>query len=83
VAEAARWDGLRGIVAWNCGETDPRDLVIQYRRLSEIEACFRTNRHDLAIRPVFHWKERRVRATVAIRHMAFRRPGGWPGGAIA
>ncbi len=71
VAGAARWDGLRGIVAWGCGETDPRDLVIQYRRLAEIEACFRTNKHDLAIRPVFHWKERRVRAHIAICYMAF------------
>ncbi len=71
VAEAARWDGLRGIVAWGCGETDPRDLVIQYRRLSEIEACFRINKHDLAIRPILHWKERRVRAHIAICYMAF------------
>lgn len=71
VAEAARWDGLRGVVAWGCDEADPRDLVIQYRRLSEIEACFRTNKHDLGIRPIFHWKEHRVRAHVAICYMAF------------
>ena len=71
VAEAARWDGLRGIVAWGCDEADPRDLVVQYRRLSEIEACFRANKHDLRIRPVFHRKERRVRAHIAICYMAF------------
>ena len=39
---------------------DPRDLVIQYRRLSGIEACFRTNKHDL-----------RIRAHIAICCMAF------------
>ena len=71
VAAAARWDGLRGIVAWGCDRTDPRELIIQYRKLAEIEACFRTNKHDLAIRPVFHWKERRVRAHLAICYMAF------------
>ncbi len=59
MAEAARWDGLRGIVAWGCDEADPRDLVVQYRTLPEIEACFRANKHDLRIRPVFHWNERR------------------------
>ncbi len=72
VAEAARWDGLRGITAWGCDDADPRDLVIQYRRLREIEACFRANRHDPGIRPVFHWKPRRVKAHIAVRYMAFR-----------
>ena len=72
VAEAARWDGLRGIMAWGCDDADPRDPVIQYRRLREIEACFRANRHDPGIRPVFHWKPRRVKAHIAVRYMAFR-----------
>ena len=65
------WDGLRGIVAWGCEEMDARDLVVQYRQLSTIEACFRINKHDLKIRPVFHWKERRVRSHLAICYMAF------------
>ena len=71
IAEAAKWDGLRGIVAWGCGASDPRDLVVQYRRLSEIESCFRANKHDLKIRPIFHWLDRRVRAHIAICYMAF------------
>ena len=65
------WDGLRGIVAWGCEEKDARDLVVQYRRLSTIEECFRINKHDLRIRPVFHWKEHRVRSHLAICYMAF------------
>ncbi len=71
IAEAERRDGLRGIVAWGCDDMDPLDLVIQYRRLSEIESCFRTDKHDLSIRPVFHWKEQRVRAHIAVCYMAF------------
>ncbi len=71
IAQAARWDGLRGVVAWGCDQTDPREWVIQYRRLSEIEACFRTNKHDLSIRPIFHWKAHRVQAHIAICYMAF------------
>ena len=71
VKEDAKWDGLRGIVAWSCGEDDPRELVAQYRRLAEIEACFRTNKHDMKIRPIFHWKENRVRAHIAVCYMAF------------
>ena len=71
IAAAARWDGLRGIMAWGCDDADPRGLVTQYRRLSEIEACFRANKSDLRIRPVFHWKPRRIRAHIAICYMAF------------
>ncbi len=71
IAQAARWDGLRGIIAWGCDQTDPSELIVQYCRLSEIEACFRTNQHDLSIRPIFHWKPRRVQAHIAICYMAF------------
>ena len=71
VARLAAWDGLKGIVAWGCADHDPRDLVVQYRQLAEIEACFRTNKHDLRIRPIYHWKERRIRSHLAICYMAF------------
>ena len=71
IARVAQWDGLRGIITWGCQERDPRALVMQYRQLAEIEACFRTNKHDLKIRPIFHWKERRIKAHLAICYMAF------------
>ena len=71
MAEAARWDGLHGIQAWGLDDQDPKSLIRQYRRRWEIEACFRTNKHDLKIRPVFHWKPRRIRAHIAICYMAF------------
>ena len=67
----AAWDGLKGIVAWGCHDRDPRDLVVQYRQLAEIEACFRTNKHDLRIRSISYWKEHRVRSHLAICYMAF------------
>ncbi len=57
VEAAARWDGLSGIVAWGHDDADARELVLQYRRLWQIEACFRSNKHDLKIHPIFHWAE--------------------------
>ncbi len=27
IAQAARWDGLRGIIAWGCDQTDPSELI--------------------------------------------------------
>ena len=71
ITAAAAWDGLRWVVAWGCGEANPRDLVVQSRRLWEIGACFRANKHDLKIRPIFHWRDRRIRALIAICYMAF------------
>ena len=53
---------MRGIVAWGCDTDDPCDLICQYRRVAKIEACFRTSKHDL-----------RIRAHIAICHMAFCR----------
>ena len=53
VDRAARWDGIQGIVTWGLDISDQRELVRHYRRLWEIEACFRTNKHDLRIRPIY------------------------------
>ena len=45
-----------------------------YRGLWQIEEGFRVLKHTLAIRPVFHWTERRVRAHIAICFAAFAIP---------
>lgn len=63
------WDGLHGII------TNDKDITIeeaqrQYSLLWQIEACFRVSKHDLKIRPIYHWTERRIRAHIAICFMA-------------
>lgn len=65
----ALWDGLHGII------TNDKKLTIeeaqeQYSMLWQIEACFRVSKHDLKIRPIYHWTERRIRAHIAICFMA-------------
>ena len=42
-----------------------------YAQLWRIEQGFRVIKHGMAIRPIFHWTERRVRAHVAISYTAF------------
>ena len=69
VAEAARWDGLRGVVS-NLSDQSPADLLSQYHGLWKIEECFRVSKTDLRIRPIFHWTPKRVRAHLAICFMA-------------
>ncbi len=46
-------------------------LTVGVRQLWTIERSFRTNKHDLRIRPIFHWKPSRIRAHLAICYLAF------------
>lgn len=70
VAEAARWDGLKGVVT-NLRDIPAGELLARYRDLWRIEESFRITKHDLRARPVFHWTPRRVKAHLAISFMAF------------
>jgi transposase len=36
-----------------------------------VEESFRINKHDLLIRPIFHWSEQKIKAHIAIAFMAF------------
>jgi len=71
IRAAARWDGLHAILVHGADDLEARDALARYHQLWEIEACFRTNKHDLKIRPIYHWTPRRVRAHIAICYMAF------------
>jgi len=68
--EAAKWDGLHGIIT-NSQTLSPRDLLEHYRGLWQVEESFRITKHDLKVRPIFHWTPDRVKAHLAISFMAF------------
>jgi len=70
IEEAARWDGLLGIIT-NITDSEPASLLKHYRGLWQIEESFRVNKCDLKMRPIFHWKPHRVKAHIAISFMAF------------
>lgn len=65
-----QWDGLHGVITNVKDETCSR-LLSRYRELWKIEEAFRFNKHDLKLRPVYHWKPERIRAHIAICYMAF------------
>lgn len=69
LAEEARWDGLYGVVT-NVKEKSAETILDQYRGLWQIEECFRVSKHDLKIRPIFHWTPARIKAHVAIAFMS-------------
>jgi len=70
IEEAARWDGLLSVIT-NIDDRPPEDLLKHYRGLWQIEESFRINKHDLKMRPIYHWKPHRVKAHIAISFMAF------------
>ncbi len=67
---AEQWDGLHGLFS-NIKDKSPEELIGLYSRLWRIEESFRINKHTLKMRPIFHFKEERIKAHVAICYMAF------------
>ena len=66
----ARWDGLHGVLT-NDDELIPAEIISQYRRLWQIEESFRINKHDLKMRPIYHWTPERIRAHILICFIAY------------
>jgi len=81
IEQAAKWDGLHGVITnIPFNEMNLEDVANRYREQWQIEECFRISKHDLRMRPIFHWSPQRVRAhimicfiaLVCIRHLSYR-----------
>jgi transposase len=70
IKEDSIWDGLKGIVT-NNSELTNEELIEQYSNLWQVEESFRITKHDLKIRPIYHYKPSRVKAHLAISFMAY------------
>lgn len=64
----SKWDGLKGYVT----NTElPKETIIDYyRQLWQIENTFRITKTDLKVRPVYHYKRRRIQAHLCIAFAA-------------
>ena len=70
VEKEALWDGFHGIATNVQGERG-KTLLSRYRELWRIEEAFRVNKHTLKMRPIYHWKPRRVHAHISICFLAY------------
>lgn len=70
IEASAQWDGIHGVIT-NVKEETPQAILAHYHSLWQVEESFRINKHDLKVRPIFHWKPDRIRAHLAIAFMAF------------
>jgi transposase len=68
--EEARWDGVAGIYISDQTISNA-EAIAHYRGLWQVEESFRIQKHDLKIRPVYHWTPLRIQAHIAIAFMAF------------
>lgn len=65
-----KFDGLHGV--WTSLKDVPaKEVYRRYGELWRIERSFRVMKHTMAVRPVFHWTETRVKAHMAICFAAF------------
>jgi transposase len=54
------------ILRTNWTQTDPKTLWNTYIQLTEVEDAFRTAKHDLGLRPIYHQKQDRTRAHILV-----------------
>lgn len=69
IEKAKRWDGIHGVIS-NHPDLNPEDIISQYHGLWQVEEAFRISKHDLKVRPVFHWTPQKIKAHIAICFMA-------------
>ena len=70
IEEDHRWDGLHGVIT-NIEDQTPQEILTRYRQLWRIEEAFRVCKHTLKMRPVYHWKRKRIEAHIAICFLAY------------
>ena len=58
------------ILRTNWNESDPKLLWKTYIQLTEVEDSFRTEKHDLGMRPIYHQKQDRTQAHILVCFLA-------------
>lgn len=69
IAEDAKWDGLHAVIT-NQSDCDIT-VYTSYRRLWVIEESFRINKHNLKMRPIYHFTPKRIQAHILLCYMVF------------
>ena len=64
-----KWDGLKGYITNT--NLSPKTVIEHYRELWQIEKAFRISKTDLRIRPIYHYKKRRIEAHICIAFVAY------------
>ena len=71
IKEDEAWDGLKGLIINEKSTLSNSEILTQYNNLWQVEESFRITKHDLKIRPIYHWTPKRVKAHLAISFTAY------------
>jgi len=64
-----KWDGLKG---YNTNTNlKPKEIISAYSNLWTVEKAFRISKSDLRTRPIYHRKDKRIKAHICICFMAY------------
>jgi hypothetical protein len=68
-----RWRSKEGryLLRSNLAAQDAPQLWEMYLKLVEIEAAFKNLKHDLQLRPIFHWKDDRIEAHIFVAFLSY------------
>jgi len=69
IKEDSLWDGLKGFITNT--KLPIKKVVTNYRHLWQIEKAFRISKTDLRIRPVYHYRRKRIEAHICIAFVAY------------
>jgi len=64
-----KWDGLKGYITNT--KLKSEEIIENYRHLWEIEKAFRISKTDLKVRPIYHYKKRRIESHICIAFVAY------------
>jgi transposase len=65
-----QWDGLKGYITNS--KLDKDKIIENYKHLWQIEKAFRISKTELKIRPVYHYRQRRIEAHLCITFAAYK-----------
>jgi len=69
VEQDTRWDGLKGYVTNS--RFSAKRITENYTQLWQIEKAFRISKTDLKVRPIHHYKRKRIEAHICIAFVAY------------
>jgi transposase len=70
ITEDESWDGLKGYITNT--DLDAKEVYEQYSGLWQVENAFRVTKGKIALRPMFHFTPKRIKAHVCICFVAYK-----------
>lgn len=61
-----QYNGLKGYWTNLNNETKSNEIIDRYHNLWKVEKAFRMSKNDLAERPIFHWRTKRIESHILI-----------------